>query len=73
MHGNNAAMNHALLCSLGIWKVNMPVRVLNLWSNSQTGYATFCLISFIFVIHCDSRLMFLKLYNQHILDLILGA
>ena len=53
-------MNHSLFYSSGIWKVNQLVKVLNLWSNSQTGLANIFLISFSSVIHCDSDLGFLN-------------
>jgi hypothetical protein len=60
MCGRRETMNYSLLCSSGIWKVNQPIKVLNLWSNSHTGSTTFCLISFISVIHCGSDLGFLN-------------
>ena len=60
MCGNSVVMNHFLNFSSGILKVNRLVSVLNHWSNSQTGSATFCLISFSSIIHYDSDLGFLN-------------
>jgi hypothetical protein len=60
MCGKSAMMNHSFFYSSGIWKVNRPIRVLNLWSNSQTSSTTFCLIAFSSVIHCDFDLGFLN-------------
>jgi hypothetical protein len=60
MCGINIVMNHSLFYLSGICKVNCPIRVLNLWLNSQTGSDTFFLVSFTYVIHCDSDLGFLK-------------
>jgi hypothetical protein len=58
--GNRVVRNHSLFFSFGILKVNLPIRVLNLWLNFQTSLATFFLISFSSVIHCDSKLGFLN-------------
>jgi len=60
MCGKRASMNHYLFYSSRIWKVNRPVKGLNLWSNSQTGSTTFSLISFSSIIHWDSNLHFLN-------------
>jgi hypothetical protein len=58
--GKREVMNYSLFFSSGNLKFSRPIRFLNLWSNSQTGSATFCLISFSSIIHFDSELGFLN-------------
>ena len=41
-------------------KIKRPVKVLNLWSNSQIGSTTLFLISFSSVMHCEFELGFLN-------------
>lgn len=56
--GINPTMNHSLWCSFWIWKANRSFNILKLWSKSHTD--SFCnfLISFNFVVHCDSNFGF---------------
>ena len=58
--GNSAAINHSLCCTSDIWKLTLAIKVVNLWSTSHTDSTNDYLISFSYVIHCDSDFSFLN-------------
>jgi hypothetical protein len=65
--GRSLAINHSWCCWSRIWKVILPIKSLNLWSKYQMDSVYTCLISFSYVMYCDSEFGFLNSFNIYCL------